>query len=339
MITRFVISVVLISRVTFSLAQQTPVEYMNGLSSDFDQITKDTWDYVRQVSKGRNARKIDKRRLELTSTLKVAKSKASKTPSYKGDASLKTAYTEYLSLMYLQLTDNYKKIVDLEAIAEESYDDMEAYLLLKERVSQKTDSASDVLSKQQKAFADKYGIQLIEDESRLTRKLNNAGNLTHYANELYLLFFKCSWYEGQMISAQSTGNIGDMEQYRQTLELVSKESIGKVKNIGSYNGYYDLKNECLKALRFFQEEAANHMSAQIDFFSRKQHMESVSKNFNSKKKSTITQNDIDEYNKAVNDFNGAISSFNEKNEFLNKTRSKTINKFNKAISEFYNEHM
>ena len=158
-------------------AQDNPGAYMNELSSNYDQITKDTWDYVRQVSRGRGANRIEKKRLELAQTLRTAKYEAGKVKSYNEDNTLKTAYMDYLSLSYLVISNNYKQIVDMEQIAEESYDDMEAYLRLKEQVSGRMDSASDILNQAQTTFAAKYSINLIADDSRISKKLNTYSNL------------------------------------------------------------------------------------------------------------------------------------------------------------------
>lgn len=61
---------------------------------------------------------------------------------YKGDKTLQQSTNDYLKLMTSNLTENYAKMVNLEEIAEQSYDNMEAYLLLKEKVNERMDEAS-----------------------------------------------------------------------------------------------------------------------------------------------------------------------------------------------------
>jgi len=323
----------------FSQQVKSAGEHMSRLASDFDQINKDTWGYVRQSSKGRSAGKLEKRRTELAATLRTAKYNIGKVPVYDGDLSLKKAYSNYLNLSYDMINNDYKKIVDMEKVAEDSYDAMEAYLLTKERVNKKMDSVSAALSLAQGQYAKKYNIILKSDNSRVSRKLNKAGPVIEYYNKVYLIFYKSNFYEGEMISAQSSGNVGEMEQFRQTLETVSKEGTEELKQIGAFNGDYSLKDGCFKMLEFFYGEAVRYMPDQIDFYAKKDRFESLSKNMESKKKNQLTEEEIDEYNKAVTDYNNAISSYNETNEYLNKFRTKRFNEFNELTQDFFKKFM
>ncbi|MEM9328376.1 MAG: hypothetical protein AAGA85_22095 [Bacteroidota bacterium] len=317
------------------LNAQRAVEHMQSLSVHVDQISKDTWDYVRQVAKGRNANKIEKRRVELANTLKTAGSTVARVPGYEGDTSLKDAYGNYLRLCYLSINEDYKRIVDMERIAEESYDAMEAYILLKERVKDKMDSAYATLDEARDSFAEKYGIQLIEgEETRLSRKLANASAVNKYINKLYLIFYKSAFYEQEMVEAMSAGNVGDIEQYRQTVETVTTEGAQKIKELPAFRGDNSLKEACLEMLSFYQQEATKSMPSQIAFFTKKDRMETLQRNMEAKKKKDLTQADIDEYNNAITSYNEAINSFNGSNEMLNKGRAQNLKKWNKALDSF-----
>lgn len=319
---------------------QDPGTYMNLLGENYSQITKDTWDYVRQSSRGRNASKIEKRRLELVATLKSAKYKVTKVGSYQGDLSLKDAVSSYLNISYLVMNDNYKKIVDLERIAEESYNSMEAYILTKERVDEKLDSAYAVLRKAQDDFISEYNVPMSESSgSRVSKKLRNAGVVSKYYNQLFLLYFKSSWYEGQMIDAQNKEKLGDMEQFRQSLELISKEGMKAVKGIAGYQGDNDLKDACFQMLEFYYGEAVRYMPIQIDFYTKKDKMDVTVKNFEAKKKNAITQKDVDEYNSVVNAYSESVKKYNETNLYLNKYRSKRSDNFNKTGDTFFNKYL
>ncbi|SNS47634.1 hypothetical protein SAMN05421640_0307 [Ekhidna lutea] len=330
-------ALLLISITTFG--QNSPVEHLNRLSIDYDQINKDTWDYIRQASRGKNANKLEKRRSELAATLRKAKYNVSKVPVYQGDNSLKQAYTNYLSLTYNMINNNYKKIVDMEKVAEDSYDAMEAYLLTKERTNKKMDSASAALTAAQDEYVAKHNITLRESSSRISKKLNNAGEVIEYYNKIYLIFFKSNFYEGEMINALSNGSVGDMEQFRQTLELVSKEGTEELKNIGSFKNDNSLKDACFKMLEFYYGEAVRYMPKQIDFYAKKDRFETLTKNMESKKQSQLTQKDVDEYNNAVQEYNAAISEYNETNEYLNKFRTKRHDEFSKTVDSFYKKFM
>ncbi len=334
---RTTLSVILVLMITLAIAQDNPGDYMTELASNYDQINKDTWDYVRQTSRDRGANRVEKKRTELAQTLRTAKYEAGKVKSYLGDNSLKLAYVNYLNLTYLLINDNYKQIVDMERIAEESYDDMEAYLQMKEQVNAKMDSASEVLNRAQTEFANKYAIRLTSDDSRISKKLNAYGRLNSYYNKVYLLFYKSYFYEGKMLNAIALDNIGDMEQYRQTLEITSKEGMEAMVKIAAFNGNEDFKNACYKMLEFYYGEAVRYMPGQIEFFSTKDRMDTMAKNFQSKKKPS--QQEVKEYNDMIVEYNSSIAGFNETNEYLNKYRSKRHEALNKAIEDFYNANL
>ena len=322
-----------------SFAQQGPGEYMSELAENYKQINKDTWDYIRQASRGRNASKVEKRRSELATTLKQAKYEASKKPGYQGDKSLRDAYASYLGLTYLSVNDEYRKIVDLERIAEESYDAMEAYLLTKERVNQKMDSAYQQLKKAQNDFAATYNVNLVEGSSRISKKLSNASVINAYDNSIFLIFFKSNFYEGEMINAQNEGKVGDMEQFRQTLEIVSQEGMEELKKVDSYEGDNSLKEACFSMLEFYYGEAVRYAPKQIDFYQKSDKMQTASKIFQSKKQKDLTQAEINDYNNSVNEYNTAVKTFNETNEYLNKFRTKRLNNFNQTRQNFFNKYL
>lgn len=320
-------------------AQDSPVEYMSKLGENYKQISKDTWDYIKQASRGKNAGKIEKRRVELTNTLRSAERNARQIKSYEGDISLRDAVVNYLHFSYLILNNDFQKIVDLERIAEESYDDMEAYLNAKEVVNFKMDSISDVLNNSEESFAKENKINLVQSETKLSRKLNNAASINKYYNKIYLVYFKSSWYEQEMIKAQTSGKISDIEQFRQALETSSTEGLEELKTIGLFRGDRKLKDACHFMLTFYISEAQKYMPSQVNFFVKSEKVESTVKSFESKNKKSLTQEDVDNYNMVINEYNAEIARFNKTNEFLNKERSKKFNEFNKSIKEFYNQYM
>ncbi|MFY0598177.1 MAG: hypothetical protein JXR03_00810 [Cyclobacteriaceae bacterium] len=323
-----------------SIAQEGPGAYMNYLSEDYEQITKDTWDYVRITSRGRNAGKIEKRRKELAATLRTVKYEVNKKKSYNGDKDLRDAIVKYLELSYLTINDDYKKIVDMEKIAEQSYDDMEAYIMTKEQVNAKLDSAYANLKLAQDSFAAKYNVTITKGEkSRISKKLTSASKVNKYHNKVYLIFFRSTFYEGEMLNAQNEERIGDIEQFRQTLEIVSDEGLNSLKEINAFQGDNSLVEACRSMLEFYRGEAIRYVPKQIEFFNQKDNFETVSKNFETKKRGSLTQEDIDEYNSALEKYNKSIAEFNETNAYLNKFRKKRAENFRETVSTFYDKFL
>ena len=96
----------------------------------------------------------------LTST-KTAISNISKMPAFEGDKSLRDSVVSFLKLSYDVLNEDYEKIVNMEEVAEQSYDAMEAYLLAQDLANEKMNEASKMLSEMEKTFAKNHNIKLI----------------------------------------------------------------------------------------------------------------------------------------------------------------------------------
>ena len=104
----FWITLLLIATTVYG--QDTAFEHMERLSTSFEEIDRDTWDYIRKASRGRSAGKIEKKRTELALTLRNAIREVSRVRPYQQDASLKEAYSNYLTLSYHVINDDYRKI-------------------------------------------------------------------------------------------------------------------------------------------------------------------------------------------------------------------------------------
>ena len=79
---------------------------------------------------------------------------------------------------------------------------------------------------------------------------------------------------------------------------------------------------CRNMLNFYKDEAKEG-SAFTDFFLKEENFAKLKKQFDSKPGSKRTQQDIDQFNKAVNEINKASDKFNAVNNELNKQRNKT----------------
>jgi len=65
----------------------------------------------------------------------------------------------------------------------------------------------------------------------------------------------------------------------------------------------------------------------------------MKKQFDAKPAGKRTQQDVDNFNKAVNDINSALKTYNSVNADLNKQRSSMLNDWNKTYSKYMDEYM
>ncbi len=66
-------------------------------------------------------------------------------PSYKGEKAYRDSAVSFMKLYYNVLNEDYSKIINMEDIAEQSYDDMEAYMMAKEMVDKKLEEANEMM--------------------------------------------------------------------------------------------------------------------------------------------------------------------------------------------------
>ncbi len=318
---------------------QTAVEYMNVFTAEYGKIQQDMWDYTSSVSHGKSARKVEKRRGELIQTSNAALGKAKSAKGFNGSTQFRDSVIEYFRISNLVLKEDYAKIVDMEAVSEESYDAMEAYMLARERANDKLVAASEMISREQKAFAASNNINLISSEDALDKKMAIAGEVYDTYNEIYLLFFKSFKQEVYLTDAITRQDINAIEQNRNALIATAEEGLKKLEAVKPYKNDKSMVEATKKLLNFYIEEGKNDIPKMADYFMKTENFNKVKKAFDEIPEKKRTQTDVNEYNKAVNDMNAGVNTFNTTNQNLNKKRAALIDGWNAAADKFTDTHV
>ncbi len=143
-----ILFLVLFSRAeVFSQTIENAGDYMTQISAAQMEMDQKYMAYVSAAAHSRRARKVEKLRGQALESIDDAKSKTMGLPKYKGDNSLRQASIDYILFCYRIFNDDYSKIVNMEEIAEQSVDQMQAFLLLEEKTTEKLEEASANLSK------------------------------------------------------------------------------------------------------------------------------------------------------------------------------------------------
>ncbi len=313
--------------------------YLDHIGNQYTEVSKDIMSYTSAASHGKGARKVEKKRQELIASMKQAESTVRKMRAFQGDHQLRDSAASFFRLSRLVLLEDYGKIVDMEEIAEQSYDAMEAYMLAKERANDKLDHSYEMVREQHSLFAKKNNIRIIENESKLSQKLETSGKVYNYYNKVYLLFFKSYKDEAYLMDALSKGDVNAIEQTRSALSSSSSAGMGKLNEIGLFNYEATLKNACQQFLAFYQKEATDKATEQVDFFLKKEAFEKMKKAFDAKRQGDRKQADIDLYNKSLNEFNQSVNKFNSINNDLNKKRGDLVNLWNKTSDSFLSKYV
>jgi hypothetical protein len=318
----------------------SPVEHMNYFSEKEEALSKSYLSYMSEVAHGERARKMERRRVELINNVNGTIKETNRLKPYKGDASLKSAYLVYWNIVISVLNEDYNKIVDMEEVAEQSYDAMEAYLLAQEKASEKLDEAFDKVAVAYRAFATSHNVTLTEAQrTKLSRKMEQANIVNTYYKVLYLIFFKASVQEDHAMTAVNKKDINGLEQSRGSLLKYSEEGLAKLDTLKPFKGDGSLITATRKVLEFYRQEATKDLPFIADYFIKNDEFEKLKKSFDAKSPSSRTSADVDAYNKAVNDFNKAVASYNKTSQQSNNTRTGVINNWNMTKSRFMDAHM
>ncbi len=323
-----------------SIAQafENPGQYMDHISKANQVLTEKYLVYLSGMSHGKSARKVEKRRMEVLQAISDTKFSIMGMPPYKGDRKLKDTTVAYLKILNSVFNEDYGKIVNMEEIAEQSYDLMEAYMLAQEKAHEKLEHASVRQNEMQKQFAAKHNIILIESESTSEAKMKIASDVTKHYDEVYLIFFKAYKQEAYLMDAINQKNVNSIEQNLNSLQNFSEQGLNKLKALKGYSKDATLVIACRNQLSFYKEEARNG-STITDFYFKEENFAKLKKQFDAKPGSKRTQHDIDQFNKWVNDINAAVKTFNAYNNDLNKQRNNNLDGWNNAVKKYMDEYI
>ncbi|HET7817695.1 MAG TPA: hypothetical protein VFL70_00140 [Bacteroidia bacterium] len=323
-------------QVSFS---QTALEYMNKISVEFKKISEESWDYVSAVAHGKSARKIENQRRDMLNANRAALGRIKNTPPFKGDASYRDSVVRFLEINYNVLNKDFAKIIDMEEIAEQSYDAMEAYMTAQEQANDKLDAAGDVAENAQRIFAAKNNITLQDNTSKTNTKLGKASEVFKYYNKVFLIFYKPFKQEVYLLDAQRKNDVNEMKQNQDALLSLAKDAKEKIKTIEPYNkANNSLKTSSSGLFDFYIMEAESKMPTIIEFYLKKEKFDKLKTTIESKGKKA-SKEEIDEYNKIVNEYNKASAEYNKTTQELNNKRNTLLDSWNNSVSKFLDRNI
>ena len=314
----------------------TALEYMEFIGKEHDKISKDNWQYTSSVAHSKNARAVDGRRKDLISTTLDAKKRIAKMEPFEGDATYRDAVVKYLELSYNVLNEDYAKIMDMEEVAEQSYDAMEAFLLAKKIAGEKMEAASEELNEAQKKFAAVHNINLVENTSAIQKNMKIAGEVFEYYNTVYLIFFKSYKQEAYLIDALNKKDVSALEQNKTALLAAAKEGLSKLDTLRAFKGDRTVIIACQNLLKFYIQEAELDVPIMVDMIMKSDQMTKVKTAFDAKGNSR-TKEDVDQYNKMVAESNASLNAYNAMNNRENAKRTKLLDDYNNKVSAFTNK--
>lgn len=315
-----------------------PGAYMNVMGEAQTTMNKSYMAYISASAHSSRKRKIEKLREQAVESIQYCQNTINNMTPYKGDNSLRKSAITYVDLCYKVFNDDYAHIVNMEDIAEQSYDEMQAYLLLQQATDDTLQVAIKRINKAQQDFADKYQVKLIEEKTELGDKMAATNRLNDYRNKVYLIFYKCNWEDNQLTDFVNQKNVTKIEQVRSALDKYSLEGLAKLDTLHPFDNDASIVNACKQALEFYKSEAETGIPVVTDFFLKQENFDKLKATMDAKSDSQRTQQDVDTYNKAVNDLNAAVNAFNQNNDTMNNARADATNIWNNTEKAFIDTH-
>jgi hypothetical protein len=323
----------------FAQDVSNPGAYMTTISDKIKNINQTYINYLSAVSHGKSARKVEKLRQKTVDDIFNARAEVMGTGGYKGDKTLRDATAAYLKTCYLVFNEDYGKIVNMEEIAEQSYDAMEAYLLAQSKAGEKLAEAGETRSKVQKEFAAKYNVKLIDTKDELDLKVEQADKVQSYYNKIYLIFFKPYKQDAYLVDAMNRNDLNAIEQNRNALLTYATAGLEELNKLDAFESDAALLTACKKALQFYKQLAEKKMTGVTDFLLASENFNKTKKTFEATPAARRTQADVDNFNKAVNEINNGAKNFNKTNDEVNKERNAVLKQWNDTVTSFMDNHM
>ncbi|NVK04326.1 MAG: hypothetical protein HWD92_05860 [Flavobacteriia bacterium] len=318
---------------------ENALEYMEEMDDHIEQLKGETWSYLKAATRGRSARTMERRREDLIEELGDVRRDVVELGSFHGNRSYQQAVLEYLRISDLVMRQDFARLMDLEEVANQSYDAMEAYLLASEIAGNKLDSAFADYADAKATFATEYNIRLVEGEmSRRERRMVAASNALEYYNDMFLVYFRANVQDIIIIDVMNNGDVLELEQNISALKEAAQMSMAVLDTFPDFNGDRKLSRKANELMEFYIELSEEHYPKVVEFYIAKEDFEELHARIESTRERDLTQEDIDTYNAAVENYNQMIEVYNTTNEQLNDLRSEHYEMWEEAVEDFFDEH-
>ncbi len=319
-------------------ASTDPGAYMSAISNAETGMNKIYMAYISASAHSSRKRKIEKLREKTVESILTCQSTLNYMSPYQNDNSLRQSSLSYVDLCYKVFNEDYAHIVNMEDIAERTYDEMQAYLLLQQATNDTLQMAIKRMNIAEKSFASKYHVNLVEEKTELDDKMEETNRLSAYRDKVFLLFYKCNWEDNQLTEAVNQKNVTKIEQTRSALGKYAKEGLAVLDTLHSFENDASLIVACKNALDFYRNEAEAQISKVTDYFLKEESFNKLKTAMDDKPDNQRTQQDVDIYNKAVADINNAVNISNQTNNDLNSGRNEVNNNWGNAEKQFLDTH-
>ena len=324
------------------LAQEfkSAVDYLTYIEKEQGLISKSTWKYTTAVAHSKSARRIDNTRKQLVKSIEAAQKKISALKEgYKDDVEYRNQVFQYLDVCKININEEYSKLIDMQEVAEQSYDAMEAYLLMRDLINEKLDAETEKVENAFKSFAMKYHINVAEGNTELGGKIKLSNEVFDYHTSLYLIFFKVNFTDGNLSKAIEQKDLSAIQQNAGTLIQYADEGLEKLNAIKPYKDDSSMITVTKKTLNFYKKQAQQYVPKIVSFLMFNDKFENARKTLEAKNAKDRGEEEIDNYNVMVKQVNKEIDNYNKVNNGNFQEKNNIISEWNNTGENFISSHV
>lgn len=318
----FILLILMFSNFTNGQEFKTPNAYFNYIGVEKEAICKLIWKYNVALAHSKNINEINKLKRILLENIKVSFEKISLLENgFIGDLEYKNSYLEYLTISEKQINLHFEKISNLKNYENQSFEELEKYLLERAFINKSIKYQSDVLNKNQVDFAKKYGFNFIESENELSKKMKIAVEVFDNHTTMYLIYLKVYVNQSNLRNAIKSKKIVEVEKINKDLEKFANEGFEKLKIFKSYKNDNSLTDATNKTLETAKKEYLEYGTFAIEYLKDNE-------KFNETKSKIQLESNISKKAEKVAEFNKLVAERNEK-----------IKKYNDLTMKFDSERL
>ncbi len=336
----FLSLIILLFFVPLSYAQtfDSAIDYLNFIGEEQTEVTKSMWKYTKAVAHSKRDSKISKRREQLIDQITTSKKNITKANGFDGN-DFKNNVLELIRVNESILKQDYAQIIDMKEVAEQSYDLMEAYILAQELADKKMEESQATYEKQLLEFAGKHKINIVENDSDLSKKMAKSNEVFSYNNKLYLLFFKVYINDVYLNEAINTKDLSGIQQNSNALNIAAKNGLEQLETMEAYGSDKALLIATKEVFDFYVSMTTNDIPKLIDFHILEEEFKTLTNSIEQTPAKKRTKEQIDTYNKKVKAFNNGVATFNKTNQNLNNNKQRIFNDYENTKQSFLSRHI
>ncbi|MBD77600.1 MAG: hypothetical protein CL840_01500 [Crocinitomicaceae bacterium] len=312
--------------------------YLKHYFDMYVPIQKDMWQFSISVAKEDKSEVVEKRRHDLLETLNRYKSIVGVSPNFENDSSLRLAVHTWITTSEDLFKKGYNQIILKKPMAKNSVESMIDYLNSKEQWSTKLEQANENLDNAAEAFANKYSLRIVEEDTRIGVRIKRINEAFRYYDKIYINFFQAYIHEARFNQAVNTQNYDTVKLELDLLKKVTETCLNNVLAIDNFNNDPFLKYAAINILNSYITTSDSYGKQVLEFYKVQSDFNEIKAVVSSKKREDLTPDEISQYNSLVKKRNSLAPAFNENTQLFNHSRKVELREWNLAVEEFISKN-